>query len=182
MSKIRPGGLKLCLEEAYSMDQGTKFLAFASVIIIALILQIALIISDNDASPAHAAICFTKAYFKLDESMDQYLCKELIEEEEADVVGDYLHQVAEDAKAMGFKTDYMKTALSNVETRTEMQDENTAIVRIKGERSRYLNPVFGAIANIFFLTESYEVDKTLKVVNEDGQWKVCGTPFLLADR
>ena len=85
------------------------------------------------------------------------------------------------AKAMGFKKNYMKTALAHVETRTEMQDENTAIVRIKGERSRYLNPVFGAIATIFFLTDSYEVDKTLEVVKEDGQWKVCGTPFMLAE-
>jgi len=163
------------------MDQGTKFLAFASIIIIAVILQVGLIMADDRETPAQTAVCFTKAYFKLDESMGQYLCKELIEDEEADLVGDYLHQVAADAKAMGFKKNYMKTALGHVETRTEMQDENTAIVRIKGARSRYLNPVFGAIATIFFLTESYEVDKTLKVVKEDGQWKVCGTPFMLAD-
>ena len=163
------------------MDQGTKFLAIASVAIIAVILQVALIISDDNESPAQTAICFTEAYFKLDESMGQYLCKELIEDEEADVVGDHIHQVAEEAKAMGFKKNYMKTALGHVETRTEMLDENTAIVRIKGERSRYLNPVFGAIATIFFLTDSYEVDKTLEVVKEDGQWKVCGTPFMLAE-
>ncbi len=163
------------------MDQGTKFLALAAVIIIAVILQVGLIIADNNDSPAQTAVCFTEAYFKLDESMGQYLCKELIEDEESDVVGDYLHQVAEEAKAMGFKKNYMKTALSHIETRTEMQDENTAIVRIKGERSRYLNPVFGAIATMFFLTESYEVDKTLEVIKEDGQWKVCGTPFMLAE-
>ena len=163
------------------MDQGTKFLAFASVIIIAVILQVGLIIGDDNESPAQTAICFTEAYFNLDESMGQYLCKELIEDEAADVVGNYLHQVAEDARAMGFKKNYMKTALGHVETQTEMQDENTAIVRIKGERSRYLNPVFGAIATIFSLTDSYEVDKTLKVVKEDGQWKVCGAPFMLAE-
>ena len=83
---------------------------------------------------------------------------------------------------MGFKMNYMKTALAHVKSQTEMVDENTAVVRIQGERTRYLNPIFGAIATIFFLTESYDVDKTLKVVNEDGQWKVCGTPFLLAER
>lgn len=162
------------------MDQGTKFLALASVIIIAVILQVVLIIADNHESPAQAAVCFTKAYFKLDESMGQYLCKELVEDEGADVVGDYLYQVAEDARAMGFKKNYMKTAIGHVETQTEMLDENTAIVSIKGERRRYLNPIFGAIGTIFFLTESYEFDKTLEVVKEDGQWKVCGTPFVLA--
>ena len=163
------------------MDQGSKFLAYASVIIIAVILQVVLIISDDNESPEQTAVGFTEAYFKLDESMGQYLCRELIEDQESDVVGDYLHQVAEDARVMGFKKNYMKTALAHVETQTEMQDENTAIVRIKGKRSRYLNPVFGAIATMFFLTDSYEVDKTLEVVKEDGQWKVCGTPFMLAE-
>ena len=164
------------------MDQGTKFMAFASVIIIAVVLQVVLIVSVDNQSPAQTAICFTKAYFKLDESMGQYLCNELIEDAETNVVDDYLHQVTEEAKTMGFKKNYMKTALAHVESQTEMVDENTAIVRIQGERTRYLNPIFGAIATMFFLTESYEVDKTLKVVNEDGQWKVCGTPFLLAER
>jgi hypothetical protein len=164
------------------MDQGTKFMAFVSVIIIAVILQVVLIVAVDNQSPAQTAICFTKAYFKLDESMGQYLCNELIEDAEANVVDDYLHQVTEEAKKMGFKKNYMKTALAHVKSQTEMVDENTAVVRIQGERTRYLNPIFGAIATMFFLTESYDVDKTLKVVNEDGQWKVCGTPFLLAER
>ena len=164
------------------MDQGTKFMAIATVIIIAVILQVALISLQDNQAPAQTAVCFTKAYFKLDESMGQYLCKELIENTETDLVDDYLHQVKEEAKTMGFKKNYMKTTLAHAKTQTEMLDENTAIVRIQGQRTRYLNPVFGAVATIFFLTESYEVDKTLKVVNEDGQWKVCGTPFMLAER
>jgi hypothetical protein len=164
------------------MDQGNKFMAFATVIIIAVVLQVGLIALEDTQSPAQTAVCFTKAYFKLDESMGQYLCKQLVEGAETDIVEDYLHQVKEEGKRMGFKKNYMKTALSHVNTQTEMLDENTAIVRIQGERTRYLNPVFGAVATIFFLTDSYEVDKTLKVVNEDGQWKVCGTPFMLAER
>jgi hypothetical protein len=167
------------VEEAYSMDQGTKFLAFASIVIIALILQVALVIFDNNASPAQTAIDFAQAYYKLDKSMGQYLCSQAAG---ADGVDAYLYQVAQEAKAMGFKQNYMKTALAHVEAQTEMEDENTAIVRIKAQRSRYLNPVFGAVAKIFFLTETYEVDKTFKVVKEDGQWKVCGTPLLLVER
>jgi hypothetical protein len=163
------------------MDRGTKFLAFASVIIIAVILQVALIISDKHESPATAAVEFTEAYFKLDKGMAQHLCNELTQEAEENVVDGYLYQVAEEAKAMGYKQNYMKTALANVETQIEMEDENTAVVRIKGERRRYLNPIFGAIAKIFFITETYEVDETLTVVKEDGQWKVCGTPFLLVE-
>ena len=113
--------------------------------------------------------------------MAQHLCNELTQEAEENVVDGYLFQVAAEAKAMGFDLNYMKTTFSHVETQIEMEDENTAVVRIKGERRRYLNPVFGAIAKIFFITETYEVDETLTVVKEDGQWKVCGTPFLLVE-
>ena len=159
------------------MDRGTKFLAFATVIIVAFILQVALIIADRHESPAKSAIEFTKAYFQLDESIGQYLCNELTEEAEEDVVDAYLFRVAEKAKAMGYKTYYMKTALSHIESETEMEDENTAVVRIKAERRRYLNPIFGAIGKIFFLTETNPVDVTLTLVQEDGQWKVCGAPL-----
>lgn len=159
------------------MVRGTKFLAFAIVIIIAFILQVALIIADKHESPAKSAVEFAKAYFKLDQDMAQYLCNELTEAAQEDVVDAYLNRVAEKAGAMGYKTSYMKTALSHIESETEMQDENTAVVRIKAERRRYLNPVFGAIAKIFFLTETYPVDISLALVQENGQWKVCGAPF-----
>lgn len=159
------------------MDRGTKFLAFATVIIIALILQVVLIIADDHESPAKSAIEFAKAYFQLDKDMAQYLCNELTEEAQEDVVDAYLFRFAEKARAMGYKTCYMKTALSHIESETEMEDENTAVVRIKAERRRYLNPVFGAIAKIFMLTETYPVDISLTLVREDGQWKVCGAPL-----
>ncbi len=159
------------------MDRGSKFLALATVIIVAFILQVALIIADRHESPAKSAVKFAKAYFKLDEHMAQYLCNELTEAAEEDVVDAYLHRLAEEAAAMGYKTSYMKTALSHIESETEMQDENTAVVSIKAERRRYLNPVFGAVGKIFFLTETYPVELSLTVVREDGQWKVCGTPF-----
>ena len=159
------------------MVRGTKFLAFAIVIIIAFILQVALIIADKHESPAKSAVEFTKAYFRLDQEMAQYLCDELTEAAEEDVVDAYLNRMAEKAGTMGYKTSYMKTALSHIESETEMQDENTAVVRIKAERRRYVNPVFGAIAKIFFLTETYPVDISLTMVQEDGQWKVCDAPL-----
>jgi len=85
------------------------------------------------------------------------------------------------AKAMGFDLNYMKKALSHIETATEMEDESTARVKITADRKRYLNPLFGIIAQLFFLTESYGVEETLTLVKEDGQWKVCGAPFELVE-
>jgi hypothetical protein len=159
------------------MDSGSKFLAIASVIIVALILQVALIVADRQELPAKTAVAFAQAYFKLDKCMAQYLCNELTEEADENVVDGFISRVYDEAGAMGYKTNYMKTALSHIEAETEMEDENTAVVRIKAERRRYLNPVFGAIGKIFFLTETYPVEISLTLVQEDGQWKVCGEPF-----
>ncbi len=159
------------------MDSGSKFLAIAAVIIVALILQVTLIVADRQELPAKTAVAFAQAYFKLDTCMAQYLCNELTEEADENVVDGYLSRVTEEAGVMGYKTNYMKTALSHIESETEMEDENTAIVRIKAERRRYLNPIFGAIGKIFCLTETYPVDISLTLVQEDGHWKVCSAPF-----
>ena len=163
------------------MDRGKNIIAFAAVIIIAFILQVVLIIADKQETPAKAAIAFSQAYFKLDRAMGDYLCNQISEEADGDVVDEYLNRTSEKAKAMGFDLNYMKNALAYIETTTEMEDENTARVKITADRKRYLNPLYGIIAQLFFLTESYAVEETLTLVKEDGQWKVCGEPFELIE-
>jgi hypothetical protein len=160
------------------MDSGSKFLGIATVIIVALILQVGLIVAERQEDlPAETAIAFAQAYYKLDTGMAQYLCAELTEDVDENLVNGYINNVLDEARDMGFKKDYMKTALSHIESETEIEDDNAAVVRIKAERRRYLNPVFGAIGKIFFLTESYPVELSLDLVQEDGKWKVCGEPF-----
>ena len=163
------------------MDRGKNMIAFAAVIIIAFILQVVLIIADKQETPAKAAIAFSQAYFKLDRAMGDYLCNQIGEEAEGDVVDEYLNRISEEARAMGFDFNYMKKALAHIETATEMEDENTARVKITADRKRYLNPLFGIIAQLFFLIESQGVEETLTLVKEDGQWKVCGAPFELVE-
>ena len=48
------------------MDSGNKFLAIASVVIVAFILQVVLVIAGNKQTPSDAAVDFSKAYFMLD--------------------------------------------------------------------------------------------------------------------
>ena len=163
------------------MARGAKLFVFAMVIILAFILQVVLIVVDRQEMPAKTAIEFTKAYFKLDKSMAEHLCNTLSEEAEDDVVNDYLSRVAEEARRMGFELNYMKNTLSHIETATEMQDDSTALVRITADRRRYLNPLFGIIAKIFFLTETHKVDETLTLVKENDRWKVCEAPFSLVE-
>jgi hypothetical protein len=62
-----------------------------------------------------------------------------------------------------------------------MADENSATVRITGERLRSINPVYAIVGRLFFLIESHEIDETLTLVKEEGRWKVCGKPFSLSE-
>jgi len=161
------------------MGSGSKFVVLATVIIVAFVLQIVLIGADRHETPGTAAVNFSKAYFKLDADIADLLCAELKADE--DVVGDYLYRVAEEARAEGFDTSWKKMALAHIELETKMVDENTAEVQITGQRRRSINPVFGAVAKIFFLGDSHKVEETLTVVKEDDGWKVCGQPFSLIE-
>jgi hypothetical protein len=160
------------------MDSGNKFIAFAAVIIVALVVQVALIMVEQEETPASTAVKFAKAYYKLDKSMADMLCQEIIEnDEEIDVVDDFLQQSKETAAVRGFDNSWTRSYLYHVETETQMTDENTAEVRITGNRKKYMNLVFAIVAKLFFLGEVNDVEATVTLVKEDDGWKVCGEPL-----
>ena len=163
------------------MNNGIKFMALASVVFVAFVLQVALIIVDRHDSPGKAAVEFSKAYFKQNKVMADHLCGEVASDEEVDIVAEYINRVADEARANGFKPSWMKMALSHIETETEMLDENTAEVHLSSTRMRSVNPVFGVVSKIFFLGETYDVAETLTVVKEKDGWKVCGQPYALIE-
>ena len=161
------------------MGRDNKYIPIAVVIIVAFILQVVLIAADHHESPGKAAVEFSKAYFKLNPAMEQRLCGEMTEDEQSDVVEDYLYRMADQAKAEGFDVSWMKMVLSHIETETQMVDENMAEVRITCSRRRAINPVFAMVAKIFCLGKTHEVEEILTLVKEDDRWKVCGEPFAL---
>jgi len=163
------------------MDSGNKIIVLASVVIVALILQVVLIIVDRHDSPGMAAVEFSKAYFKQNECMADRLCSDLIADGETDVVDDYIDRVADEARADGFKPSWMRMALSHTEVEVEMLDENTAEVHLTSTRMRSINPVYGLVSKVFSLGESHEVEETLNVVKEADGWKVCGEPYALIE-
>jgi len=163
------------------MNSGNKFIILASVVIVALVLQVVLIIADRHDSPGMAAVEFSKAYFKQNECMAYRLCSEVLADEENDVVGDYINRVADQARANGFKPSWMRMALSHTEVEVEMLDDNTAEVHLTSSRMRSVNPIFGVVSKLFFLGESYDVDATLTVIKEADGWKVCGQPYALIE-
>jgi hypothetical protein len=166
------------------MLTGKNFVIVGFVVAVFVILQGVLILTSAGKAdnPVGAAVDFAKAYFMLDgASMTELLCNEIVEDEEADVVGTYLNSVAVQARSMGFSQNYMRNQLAHISTEIQMTDENQAKVRITGERLRSINPVFALVGKLFFLIESHEVDETLTLVKEEGKWKVCGKPFSLSE-
>ena len=160
------------------MLSGKNVMIVGFVVVVFVILQGILISIGKVDHPADAAIDFAKAYFMLDgKSMSKLLCSEIAEDEEADIVNTYVNSVADKGRSLGFEQNYMRSQLSHISTETQMTDENNATVRITGERLRSINPAFALIGKLFFLIESHKVDKTLSLVKEDGDWKVCGKPF-----
>ena len=158
------------------MVKDNRITGVVLVVFFGIILQLLLGMADARSTPGKTAVEFTKAYFSLDTSMSEYLCKELMEE---DVVDKHINQVAQDAQVLGFKLNYMRSMLYHIETDIISEDESEAKIRITCERKRMINPVFTIIGKLFFIGETYEVDETLNIIKEDGKWKVCGRAFSL---
>ncbi len=163
------------------MNSGNKFIVLALVVIAALVLQVALILADRHDSPGKAAVEFSKAYFKQNECMSYRLCSDVLDNEEIDIIGDYINRVADEARANGFEPSWMRMALSHTEVEVEMIDDSTAEVHLTASSMRSANPLYGVVSKLFLLGESYEVEETLTVVKEDDGWKVCGMPYSLIE-
>jgi hypothetical protein len=163
------------------MDSGSKFLTFTSIIMLALILQVILAVADQRDNPEKAAVEFAQSYFWLDPAMADRLCKDLARDSENNAVQAYLQRIDQEARSLGYEFNYMKQGLFHIDAKTTMKDANTAVVALKGERRRTINPVFGLVARWFGMGEKYPVEETLNLVKESGSWKVCGKPFRLVE-
>ena len=160
------------------MARDNRIIGVVLVIFFGIILQLLLGMADTRSTPGKTAVEFTKAYFSLDASMSEYICKELMEEE--NIADKYINQVALEAQDLGFKLNYMRSMLYNIKTDIISVDESEAKIRITCERKRLISPVYTIIGKLFFLGETYEVDETLNIIKEDGKWKVCGRAFSLS--
>jgi uncharacterized membrane protein YvbJ len=161
------------------MEQGKMFLTIAAVVVVGIIVQVILIGADTMSTPSKTVIKFTKAYYNLDRSMSKYMCSEFATEEDVDATAEYINRMADEAKTLGFSLNYMKTTLFAVHTDIIAKSESEAQVRITAVRKRNINPIYTIVGKLFFIGETYEVDETLNVIKEDGQWKICGQAFAL---
>ena len=84
------------------MDRVNRIATFVVTLVLAVILQVVLVVVDGKSTPVKTAIAFSKAYYKLDPCMAQWLCKEDLTTDDGDAVdhtvllpqqvGDHEHQ------------------------------------------------------------------------------------------
>ncbi len=162
------------------MSQDSK-IALVTVIIIGTLLQIILTAGDTRETPYGAAIAFSKAYFGLCPDLALTMANNGLNGDEVDVADAYLHSRQVEAAARGYHISRLRKMLSGIHTKTTVRDASTATVHLTGTTRISINPLYGFVGKLFFLTSPTDVEETINLVKEGGKWKVSGQPFALAD-
>jgi len=154
------------------MSKRINLVPFILTVIAAVIFQIAFICRDSKDTPGRAVKEFAKAYFKVEACMADRLCEDRKYVNGTNTVDQYIYEKTKDAADRGFGLSYVANKLYDARTETVAKTEGVVSVRLT---ARVRPPL-----KSFFSGEDYrEVDQTLKVINEDGKWKVCGKIFSL---
>jgi hypothetical protein len=161
------------------MGQNKSLLLFIPVFLLAFVLQGAFILLDCKQTATQTAVAFSKAYFMADPAMAELVCEEVLGEADETNVELYIHKVAMEAQQRGVPVGYIRHQLEHVHTETIHQDDTSAEIHLSAKKRVCINPVFAWVAKLFFLGETHEVEAVLHLVKEEGQWKVCGTPYEL---
>ena len=93
------------------------------------------------------------------------------------MVDEYLYFAAKTAIERGFDINFLKNKLYHIETETISKNDTEARIRITGKIRVAINSVYPVVAKLFDIGSTHEVDEIIRVIKEDGQWKVCGKTF-----
>jgi len=159
------------------MKSGNKFLPWVALIVLFVGFQAVFILADCRQTAPRTAEEFIKAYYALDPSMSGMVCSDLREDETADPVARFIENVSDEAEALGHNLNYMRSQLLTLHTKTVSETENSAVIHVTGTRKRCVHPIFTFVARLFFLGDTFPVDKTLTLVREDDRWRVCNDLF-----
>ena len=161
------------------MVQLSRSAGIILVLIIGFVVQLIFSVADSIDTPNKAVVKFSKAYFELDKSMTERICKKELASGDVDVVDEYLYLAAKTARERGFEINFLKNKLYHIETETISKSNNEAQIRITGKIRVAINPVYPVVAKLFNIGSTHDVDEIIRVIKEDGQWKVCGKLFSL---
>ena len=161
------------------MSSNNKYAIITVSVLLGIILQVVFIAADLRETPSRVAVKYAKAYFKLKPSMADYLCSETAQGPKDVYVDEHIYAASQVARDRGYKTSFMKSTLYNIKTHTVNATDTTAQVQLTAQTRISVCPFFSWVAQIFQLGETYNVEASIDVVKEDGQWKVCGSPLAI---
>jgi len=163
------------------MIQLSRSVGIILVLIVGFLVQLLFSLADLRDTPNKAVVEFSKAYFQLDRSMADRICKKQLTTDPVDIVDQYLYLAAKEANERGFDINFMKSKLYQIETETLSKNDTTAKIRITGKKRVAINPVYPIVAQLFNIGATHEVDETFNVIKEDSEWKVCGNLLSLPE-
>jgi hypothetical protein len=161
------------------MAQLSRSAGIILVLIVALVVQLIFSLVGMRETPSKTVVEFSKAYFNFDKSMAKQICKKELASKDGNVVDQYLYHVAQTAKERGFKVDFLRNKLYDIEIETISKTDTKAQIRITGKLRVSINSVYPVIAKIFNIGATHKVDEVIHVIKENGHWKVCGKLFSL---
>ena len=148
-------------------------LSFIPALILGIVLQFFLVKADAIDTPEKAAFEFLSLYYKVDPNMEQRLCKADVMDGETNKVQEYVNLINEEAKTRGYSPNYMTHTIFHAE-KYRIKDENShAEVKIEARKRRFIRFPYSYVAGLFGLGKMEKIEHELKVVKEDGKWKVC---------
>ena len=162
------------------MANRSNISAWILLVVLAVCLQVVFVFADCKQSATKTAVDFSKAYFLLDEDLESYLCEDLVGDEDETAATAYLCSKADEARNRGFNIGMVRKIITHMETETLTQDDASATIHLSGESRTCIHPVFSYVAKLFRIGQKYTFEETLELIKEDGQWKVCGTPYGLS--
>ena len=161
------------------MIQLSRSVGIILVLIVGFLVQVLFSLADQKDSPNKAVVEFSKAYFQLDRSMADRICKKQLTTDDVDIVDQYLYLASKEANERGFDINFLKNKPYHIETETLSKNDTTAKIRITGKTRVAINPVYAVVAKLFNIGATQEVEETFNVIKEDRKWKVCGNLFSL---
>lgn len=161
------------------MIQLSRSVGIILVLIVGFLVQLLFLVADLRDTPNKAVVEFTKAYFQLDRSMADRICKKQLTNDAVDIVDEYLYLAAKEANERGFEINFMKNKLDHIETETLSKNDTTAKIRITGKTRVAINYVYPIVAQLFDIGATHEFEETFNVIKEGNRWKVCGNLFFL---
>ena len=163
------------------MASKNRIVPLALVVVFGVLLQVGLAFMDCKDTPYEAAVSFVRDYYKLDPAMADWMCTDSLTADDTDVVTAHIQRVTLDTSERGFGIGMGKYALFGVHTKTEYINDSEAMVHLTGTRRICIHPAFTFVARIFGIGDTYPVDETIRVIQEEGRWRVCGDLLSLSN-